>query len=95
MQLRDDYEELEHSLTMGLNNLMQEQLEEIRKIQDKLRKIEDANEVDTTAVKQQITVLIDLKNELKEQILALNERIDSAEGEIGRASWRERVSSPV
>ena len=83
MQLRDDYEELEHSLTMGLNNLMQEQLEEIRKIQDKLRKIEDANEVDTTAVKQQITVLIDLKNELKEQILALNERIDSAEGDVG------------
>ena len=83
MQLRDDYEELEHSLTMGLNNLMQEQLEEIRNIQDKLRQIEDANEIDTTAVRQQITVLVDLKNELKEQILSLNERIDSAEGDVG------------
>ena len=52
-QTRSDFTTMEHNLTVGLNNLLQEELEEIRKLGNKLHKMEETNEAETLAVKKQ------------------------------------------
>lgn len=81
--LRNDYTTLEHNLTVGLNNLLQEELEEIRKLGEKLRKIEETNEVETVAVKQQVINVTQLKDHIRKDVLALNSRIEAAEVDVG------------
>ena len=82
-QLRNDYTTLEHNLTVGLNNLLQEELEEIRKLGDKLRKMEETNDVETNAVKQQVISVTQLKDSIKKEVFSLNSRIETAEVDVG------------
>ena len=82
-QVKYAYDELEHTLTVGLNNLMQEQLKEIRKVKNKLRKIEETNATDTVAVRKEIVGINKIKENIKQEIMSLNSRIENAEINIG------------
>jgi len=82
-QLRNDYTTMEHNLTVGLNNLLQEQLDEVHKLNEKLRKIEETNEIETVAVKQQVGNVAQIRDKIKKEVFALNSRIEAAEVDVG------------
>ena len=82
-QIRNEYTTMEYNITMGLNNLLEEELEEIRKAGIKLRKIEETNEVDTNAINKQISLLIKLKSQIQTEMFALNSRVEASEVDVG------------
>eukprot|EP00826_Nyctotherus_ovalis_P060814 TRINITY_DN8580_c0_g2_i4.p1 TRINITY_DN8580_c0_g2~~TRINITY_DN8580_c0_g2_i4.p1 ORF type:complete len:142 (+),score=46.59 TRINITY_DN8580_c0_g2_i4:140-565(+) len=82
-QMRNEYTTMEHNITVGLNNLLEEQLEEIRKAGIKLRRIEETNETERTAVNKQIGVLTKLKNKIQADMFALNSRVEASEVDVG------------
>ncbi len=82
-ELRNEYTTMEHNLTVGLNDLQQLELEDVHKLEQKLRKMEESNDSETAAVRQQVAVVGQLRDQIKKSIFALNSRIEASEVDVG------------
>eukprot|EP00829_Urostomides_striatus_P010801 TRINITY_DN2578_c0_g1_i1.p1 TRINITY_DN2578_c0_g1~~TRINITY_DN2578_c0_g1_i1.p1 ORF type:complete len:150 (+),score=35.91 TRINITY_DN2578_c0_g1_i1:91-540(+) len=80
---KGEFDTMEHTLTLALNNMLQEELEEIHHLKDKLRIMEESDEHETVAVKQQIEKVTQIKDTIKKDVTVLNSRIEAAEVDVG------------